>query len=323
MRVQGPYQLPEDKERLRRRAARLEWVSLGWMASIVVVVGLAMGSSQAMKAAWVEDLLSLVPPVAFLVASRIESRPPSERFPYGYRRAKGISFLIAAVALLVFGALLLADSLVALLSTEHPTVGTLQVAGRTIWMGWLMAAALLYSVVPPMILGRRKLLLASKLHDKTLHADASMNRADWLTGVAGIGGILGVGLGWWWADAVAAGIISLDVLHDGVVNVRRVVEDLMDRRPQTVGGDEPHPVATRLRLELETLPWVHRAEVRLREDGQVLIGEAFLVVGDPGADADLPARLARAGELARGVDWRVHEVVVTVVPDLPPPGQRR
>lgn len=37
------------------------------------------------------------------------------------------------------------------------------------------------------------------MHDKVLHADAKMNKADWMTAAAALVGVLGIGLGWWWA----------------------------------------------------------------------------------------------------------------------------
>ena len=49
-----------------------------------------------------------------------------------------------------------------------------------------MIAALVYSVIPPFVLGRMKLPLAAELHDKTLQTDANLNKGDWLTGIAGI-----------------------------------------------------------------------------------------------------------------------------------------
>lgn len=313
MKVGAPYRLPDDKREAQRRAVRLEWVTLAFMASIVAVVGLVMGSSQAMKAAWVEDMLSLVPPAAFLVAARYHGRPPDRRFPYGYRRAMSISFLIAAAAVFAFGALLLADSLFALVRAERPTLGTREILGRTVWSGWLMIGALAYSIVPPLVLGRMKLRLARELHAKTLHADAAMNKADWLTGGAGILGVLGVGLGWWWADAAAAGVIALDVTRDGVTHLRQVIADLMDRRPVTVEQEEDDPVVDRAVAALERLPWVERADIRLREQGEVLVGEAYVVPRDT---ARLPEKLALAGEQVRSADWRLHEVVVTAVPTL-------
>ena len=50
----------------------------------------------------------------------------------------------------------------------------------------------------PVIFGHLKMKPPKMLHDKTLYADAMMNKADWMTGLAGIVGILGIGMGWWW-----------------------------------------------------------------------------------------------------------------------------
>ena len=61
---------------------------------------------------------------------------------------------------------------------------------------------------------------------------------------------------------------------------------------------------------LRALPWVHEAELRLREEGHVLTGEAFLVVH---STEGLPAKLEEAQRVARAVSWRVYDVVVTVV----------
>src|SRR5438270_6263341 len=109
-----------------------------------------------------------------------------------------------------------------------------------------MIAALAYSVVPPVILGRMKLGPAAELHDKALQTDADLNKGDWLTGLAGIAGILGVGFGFWWADAVAASLISIEILRDGVENLRNSVAQLMNKRPTTVDQKEKDPVLDRL-----------------------------------------------------------------------------
>ena len=46
------------------------------MVTAVAVVMATMGSSQAMKAAWVEDMLALIPPLAFLIAVRRARKQP-------------------------------------------------------------------------------------------------------------------------------------------------------------------------------------------------------------------------------------------------------
>lgn len=313
MKVREPYRLPDDKEAKLQQAKRLEWWTIGFMISIVVVVGLVAGSSQAMKAAWIEDILSLVPPLAFLIAIRFRNRQPDEQFPYGYRRAISIAFLCAALALTAFGGYLLVESVITLLRHEHPTIGAVELFGNQIWLGWLMITALIYSVIPPVILGRMKLPLASELHEKVLHTDAEMNKADWMTGVAGVFGILGIGMGWWWADATAAGIISLDILKDGLTNLKGSVTSLMDKTPTTVERDEPHPVSERLRDALQNLDWVSQAQVRLREEGDVFTGEAFIVPSD---ESDLLDKIERANELANSLDWRIYDVIVTPVRKL-------
>lgn len=304
------FELPADKEASNRKAVRLEWWTIFFLLSIVTVMYFAMGSSQAMKAAWLEDLLSLVPPIAFLVASRFRTREPNEKFPYGYHRSVSIAFLCASVGLFAMGALMFYDAAMTLIRQERPSIGVVEVLGQPVWQGWVMILALIYSALPPVILGRMKLPLARDIHDKALHADADMNKADWLTAVAGIVGISGIAVGWWWADSVAAGFISFEVLRDGYKNLRRVVEDLMDARPTTVDGDLD-PTQDRLLQKVLALDWVESAFVRLREDGHVFIGEIF-VVPKKGTDG-LTEKVVAVTELARGLDWRLHDIVTMPV----------
>ena len=180
------HELPPDKHRLLVKAVRLEWFSIGYLLSAIVLLYLTLGSSQAMKAAWVEDILGLLPPAAFLVASRVRRRPPDDRFPYGYHRVTSIAFLTASLALLALGGFILYDSLSKLARFEHPPIDLVKPVGdEPVWLGWLMLAALAYSAVPQVVLGRLKQPLARELHDKVLFADAEMNRADRLEEPAG------------------------------------------------------------------------------------------------------------------------------------------
>ncbi len=313
MRARGTHELPDERERDRRRAIRLEWATIAAMLSVIAALYFALGSSQAMKTAWVEDILSLVPPLAFLIASRYSGRPPTGRFPYGFHRTVAIAFLCASVALAGFGVLLLYDAVLKLILREHPSVGTVVVFGQQVWMGWLMIAALVYSVIPPIILGRMKLPLAERLHDKALHADAAMNRADWLTGLAAAVGIVGIGVGWWWADAAAAALISLDILRDGWKNLSQSVRDLMDERPTRVGSREPDPLSECVLAALRAMDWVEEADLRLREEGHVLTGEAFVV---PRGDEGLTERLAQAAHEVHALDWRLYDVSIVPVRSL-------
>src|SRR5689334_23202088 len=307
-----PYYLPRDKQQIIDRAKRLEWITIAFMVSIIAVIGLTMGSSEAMKAVWVEDVLSLVPPIAFLVGTRYFDRAPDEQFPYGYRRAVMIAFLTAAVALVGFGLYLLIDSLTTLILVEPPTIQSVIIFGRRVWLGWIMIAALIYSVLPPLILGRMKQPLARDLHQKALQTDANMNKGDWLAGGAGVLGIIGVAYGYWWADAVAAIIISIEILRDGFSDLKNSLAQLMNKRPSDVDG-KPDETPDKVQHELERLDWVQTARVRLREDGDVLTGEAFIV---PKNETDILNRLKTAYDVANGVDWRLHDVNIVPVRSL-------
>ena len=308
MRQRPDFDIPPELEPVHAHAKRLEWTTLFFMTTIVVVMFLGMGGSQAMKAAWIEDMLSFVPAIAFLVSARFKDRRANEEFPYGYHRAVSIAFLAGSVALTGFGLFILFDSVMGLVRQEHVSIGTMVIGGHQIWAGWVMIAALAYSAIPPLILGHMKLKPARELHDKTLKADSDMNRADWLTAGAGIVGVLGVGMGWWWADSVAAGIISVDVVHDGVKNLKRVVAELLDQQPTEVDGEDSN-VPERVRDALEQLPWVRKVDLRMREEGHVFAGEVFLEVTDID---DIQGKFEEARKLASEIDWRVRDLVFEV-----------
>src|ERR1041385_6569592 len=77
--------------------------------------------------------------------------------------------------------LLLLESGIKLIQAEHPTIRTVEVFGHTMWLGWIMLAALIYSAIPPLVLGRMKKPLSDELHDKALQVSATVNKGDWLS----------------------------------------------------------------------------------------------------------------------------------------------
>lgn len=308
-----PHELPPDKKRIHDRAVKFEWFTLAYLTSAITFIYLTMGSSQAMKVAWIEDMLSLIPAIAFLIASRVRNRSADEKHPYGWHRSISIGYLIASVALGVMGVVLVLDSVMKLVTFEHPSIGSVTLMGHHVWLGWLMIPAAAYSAFPAMVIGRMKLPLANELHDKVLFADAKMNKADWLTGMAAIAGVVGIALGLWWADAVAAIIISTDILQDGVENVRAAVGDLMDTAPKRVDGSARDPLPARVESAVGELPWVKAVAARFREEGHVYFGEVFVV---PRGLTIETTQLDEASEVIGQIDWRLHDVVVVPVSSL-------
>ncbi|MDB4916956.1 MAG: cation efflux protein [Gemmatimonadetes bacterium] len=306
---------PAEQQQQRRRAAQLSWLSLVLLSSTAVVVFLSLGQSEAMKTAWIEDLLGLVPPLVIIVALRIENRAPTKRYPFGYFRAVSIAFLVTSTLLTLTGAWLLFDSLMKLVHGDRPPVGTASLFGHSIWLGWLMIAALSYCVAVGILLGRLKQPVAASLNDRALAADADMNKAGWMSEGAAIAGILLIGYGKWWGDSLAAAFISLNIIRDGWVNLRQVVADLMDEAPTKIGGTEMESLPDRVRVAAESLHWVKAAAVRLREHGHVIMGEVFLVPHD---ELDLVRHVEQAAEELAKVDWRIYTLTVMPVSNLEP-----
>jgi divalent metal cation (Fe/Co/Zn/Cd) transporter len=178
-------------------------------------------------------------------------------------------------------------------------------------VGWLMIGALLLTMPPAILLGRAKMRIARQIHDKVLYADAEMNRADWLTAGAAVLGVLGIGAGLWWADAVAALVIGADIVRDGFRTTRAAVTDLMDRRPRVVDGSRSHPLPEQLLAAVRDNAWIADAWLRVRDEGHVFVGE-LLVVPAPGTDR-LVERLEELGAWVRDFDWRMHDLVVAPV----------
>ena len=288
---------PEVRDGLAR-GRRLCWWTLIWMGGVAVIMFLVMGQSQAMKTAFIEDVLSLVPSITFLIAAALENRPPTRKFPYGFKRFNSIAFLISATALLSIGGFMAYEAVTGLLTMEHPSIGAISLFGVEIWHGWVMLAALACSAVPPVILGRLKKPVAEQIEDKVLFTDAQTQKADWQTAMAGIAGVIGIGFGLWWADAAAALFIALSVLRDGWSAIRRSASELADGAPRALDSSdidaEAEEVIAKLALAFP------RCEIRVRESGRYMIAQ----VAGPDARLDGPIDRFRP----RRRPWRLAEV---------------
>lgn len=311
----GRTTLPQEQVSARRSAIRWEIFTIVYTSITIALIALVVGNSQAMRTAWIEDMLSLVPQIAFLTALIFVRRRPDRTHPYGMHRAMGVGHLVAGVALLAVGLNLAVEAVTGLVSGEHPTIGTVVLWGHTVWLGWLMVAVMSVVIIGPVFFyGPAKARLAPILHNKLLYADADMAKADWQTTVASIVGVLGVGAGVWWLDGAAALFISLGIIWDGVRNTKAAVVDLMDQRARTHDSRGPHPLAADIVSYLRSRPWIADAGVRMRDQGQVFHIEAFVVPRRGRVRLD---DITRTAEGVADLDWKVQDVVISPVEKLP------
>jgi len=304
------FEFPPEQAHLRDRARRYAWRSIVLVILSGIVLFITTGRSQTMKTAWITDVLSIVPSAALIVALRRELQPPNERYPYGHFRVISICFLLTATVLLSMGVWLFGESALKLVRQERPPIGAMVLFGRPIWAGWIMIAALAYSMFTGMYVGRIKQPLAEKLHSKAIEAESATNRNEWMSEGAAIAGLLLVGLGMWWADAAAAAIISLQIVHEGWQSLLQVVGDLMDEAPTKLGTHDLEELPGRVKAAIERLDWVREAAVRLREHGHLVTGEVFVV---PHSDAGLVGEIESAARDLDKIDWRLHSVTIMPV----------
>ncbi|KJQ53345.1 cation transporter [Microbacterium sp. SA39] len=311
----GRTTLPKEQEQAIRRAVRWEIFTIVYTSITIAVIALVVGNSQAMRTAWIEDMLSLIPQIAFLTALIFVRRRPTLKHPYGLHRAMGVGHLVAGVALLAVGVNLAVEAVTGLIAAEHPTIGTVVLFGQTIWQGWLMVGVMAVVIIGPVFFyGPAKSKLAPVLHNKLLYADADMAKADWQTTVASIVGVLGVGAGVWWLDGAAALFISLGIIWDGFRNTKAAIVDLMDQRARTYDSKKAHPLAAEIVAYLRGLPWVSDAAVRMRDQGQVFHIEAFVV---PRRRKVTVHELTDTAEGVARLDWKVQDVVIVPSERLP------
>ena len=297
-----------------RKARKLAVISSVYICSTIALLFFVMAGSQALKTEMTGELLSLIPPTLFLVGDKIVRREPNERYPFGYERAVSAGYVGAAVALLGVGAYLLLDGGMKLVMKEHPSIGGFPLFGQVVWTGWLGIAVLLWSSIPAFFLGRAKRKAAEALHDKTLAADAEINAADWQSAAAAIVGLVLVSFGLWWGDALAAVLISAEIIRSGWSELRTALGDIMDSKPQNVLSKEDEDVPARITDFLRRQPWVDDVIVRVRERGREFTAEAHVI---PGHEEDLVDRITEAASRSREIDRRLAELTISPVREFP------
>lgn len=171
-----------------------------------------------------------------------------------------IGQIVAAVALLAMGSFLLIESALGLIEGERTPIGLTVVFGQEIWAGWPMIVVVSVFGVRPAVLARYKLRYAKILHNKALYADADMSKADWMTSVATAVGVLGVGVGLWWADPAAATLVALSIVSDGVANLRSTISGVADTRTRTYDDKQPHPLNEQIIHRALEFSWSPRQE---------------------------------------------------------------
>jgi cation diffusion facilitator family transporter len=272
---------------VRSLARRPELVALGsvFIGIVLVVakliVGLLTGSLGILSEA-VHSMFDLAASTFTLFAIRTARKPPDQEHPYGHGRAENLA-AFAEGMLLMLTAIGIAYEAIHRLSTGGVSVNP---AGY--------AFALLFGTL--VIEGGRAVVLrwvGRLASSEAMLADATDRLADVVATVGVLVGLVGVRMGYSWADSVAALLVAGIIFRAAARVAWRSGDILIDR---SAAGAEKQ-----LRAAIRDVPGVREVRsVRVRRSGPNLIGDASIATGRmlsveaAGALADEVKRKARS-----------------------------
>jgi divalent metal cation (Fe/Co/Zn/Cd) transporter len=180
-----------------KRALRLEYLTVGWnlIEGVIAVAAAIASGSVAILAFGVDSFVECASALVMIWRLRAErdQRMNDERLDAVERKAQRL----VAASLFLLAAYVTFDAAQTLWSAEAPTFS---VVG---------AVLLSVSIVVMLWLARAKRRVARELGSNAMTADAFQTTACWWLSVAALVGVgLNGLLGWWWADPIAALLIS-------------------------------------------------------------------------------------------------------------------
>ncbi len=256
----GHSHAPMDPSTLDRGIRALVVSSAGLLATFFLQIAVvAIGRSAALLADSIHNLADVFTSIPIWVAFVLSRRQANRRFTYGYSRAEdmaGVTVILFILASAGFAAYAGVQKWSSQTATTHLGLG--------------MAAALIGAIGNELV-ATYKIREGKAIGSAALVADGQHSRADALTSVGAFLGILGVFLGWPWADPLMALLISVAILYIAWDAGREVFSRIMD-------AVEPETVAQIERIAAATPGVIQVDEVRARWLGHRMMVELAIQV---------------------------------------------
>ncbi|MDT7764151.1 MAG: hypothetical protein QOC63_3571 [Mycobacterium sp.] len=259
----------------RRRANRAVAVSAAGLADpgvIELAIALVSGSVALLGDA-LHNLSDVSTSLLVFVGFRASRKAATDRYPYGYERAEDLAGI--GVALVIWASAAFAGA---------ESVNKLIHHGPTQHVGWGIGAAAV-GIVGNQLVARYKLAVGRTIQSATMIADAKHSWLDALSSAGAMLGLIGVAVGWPWADAVAGLFVTGFICHVGWEVSSDIAHRLLD-------GVDPAVITTAEAVAAETAGVMH-AHARARWTGRTLRVEVegWIEASTTVADAD---RIGRA-----------------------------
>jgi len=249
--------------RLERRPELVALGSVGVGVALVLgklVVGLLTGSLGILSEA-AHSFLDLAASGFTLVAVRTSRKPADSEHPYGHGRTENLAAFAEGILLLITAA-----------GIAFEAVRRLVAGGPTVNPAGYAFALLIATLV--IETGRAGVLRrVGRLADsEAMLADATNRLSDVLATLGVLAGLVGVRMGFNWADSVAALFVAGIIARAAGMIAWRSGDILIDRAP--AGAEK------QLRAAIEDVSGVREVRsVRVRRSGPQLIGDASIATG--------------------------------------------
>ncbi|MFP7365589.1 cation diffusion facilitator family transporter [Corynebacterium callunae] len=205
----------DEASRIGIRAAWISLIGMG-ITAIVQLIIVYLSGSVALLADTIHTLGHLATTIPLIIAFHISRRPATRNYTYGFGRAEDLVGLVIGAAIAVSVAIILWESLIAL---SHP---------RDLSHSWWVIAAAIVGAIGNEAVAMYRIRAGKRIGSAALVAEGYHARADALTSLAVILGVLGSMAGLHWIDPLIGLFIAFAITAVLYSSMRTVLRRLMD-----------------------------------------------------------------------------------------------
>jgi cation diffusion facilitator family transporter len=280
---------------IKQKVALSSIVASAGLTAAKAIVGVMSGSLALISEA-AHSLIDVGATVMTYYAVRVSDKPADEEHHYGHGKVESVSALAETALLFVLAGVVIWEAAKRLMSKQPPDVEATP---------WAFAVILL-SIVIDFFRARVLYRTAEQTSSQALEADALHFDSDMWSSLAVLVGLVGIALGYTWADSVAAMAVSVVICIVGWRLGRRTVDTLTDTAPAGA--------AERIRAMVARIPGVVGLDrLRVRQVGKVLFVDLVVAVSRTLPIDRVAALKDRIVAMVRA-DSQAAEVTVTTEP---------
>ncbi|SEB36215.1 cation diffusion facilitator family transporter [Rhodococcus jostii] len=278
---------------------RAAWIGLAGMmtTAILQIFIVAISGSIALLADTLHNLGHAMTTIPLVIAFRIGQRAASKRYSYGYRRAEDLVGVLISLVIAASAALIIYESIDALIN-PRPLSN----------LGWVFAAGLVGALGNEVVAVYR-IRTGRKIGSAALIAEGQHARADGLTSIAVVVGVVGVWFGFARLDAIIGLFIAAAILWILFNSMRTICRRLMD-------GVDPGVIESMTTTVAAVDGVVDVDRVRARWSGHRMEADANVVVAKGLSVVDGHHIAEQVQHQLLHTTPHLEEVVVHLHPDL-------